>query len=43
MATMSINEEVKLLRKEIRELREMLNEVLTHISNKKENHTTPTP
>ena len=35
MATMSINEEVKLLRKEIRELREMLNEVLTHVSKPK--------
>lgn len=32
---MSINEEVKLLRKEIRELREMLNEVLTHVSKPK--------
>jgi len=40
MATMSINEEVKLLRREVRELRELLNEVLTHISNKKH---TPTP
>ena len=42
METMSINEEVKLLRKEVRELREMLNEVLTHVSNKKEKYT-PTP
>jgi len=38
---MSINEEVKLLRKEVRELREMLNEVLTCVS-KKEKYT-PTP
>lgn len=43
MATMSINEEVKLLRKEVRELREMLNEVLVHVSNKKEKYTPPTP
>ena len=43
MATMSINEEVKLLRKEVRELREMLNEVLTHVSNKKEKYIPPTP
>ena len=42
MTTMSINEEVKLLRKEVRELREMLNEVLVHVSNKKEKYT-PTP
>jgi hypothetical protein len=35
MATMSINEEVKLLRKEVRELREMLNEVLTCVSKPK--------
>lgn len=41
MATMSINEEVKLLRREVRELREMLNEVLTHVSNK--HRITPTP
>ena len=34
MATMSINEEVKLLRNEVRELREILNEVLTHVSKK---------
>jgi len=40
---MSINEEVKLLRKEVRELREMLNEVLTHVSNKKEKYIPPTP
>lgn len=39
---MSINEEVKLLRKEIRELREILNEVLTCVS-KKESRITPTP
>lgn len=39
MATMSLNEEVKLLRREVRELRELLNEVLTHVSNKKEKHT----
>jgi len=38
---MSINEEVKLLRKEIRELREMLNEVLTHVSNKHRITATP--
>jgi hypothetical protein len=43
MATMSINEEVKLLRKEVRELREMLNEVLIHVSNKKEKYIPPTP
>ena len=41
MTTMSINEEVKLLRKEIRELREMLNEVLTHVSNKHRITATP--
>lgn len=35
MATMSITEEVKLLRKEVRELRELLNEVLTHVSKPK--------
>jgi len=40
---MSINEEVKLLRKEVRELREMLNEVLIHVSNKKEKYIPPTP
>lgn len=39
MATMSITEEVKLLRKEVRELREMLNEVLTHVSKPKEKYT----
>jgi len=32
---MSITEEVKLLRREVRELRELLNEVLSHVSNKK--------
>lgn len=36
---MSITEEVKILRKEVRELREMLNEVLTHVSKQKEKHT----